>query len=158
MEDGSSIRIDRLRNIEQAYRARVRHAPGDTHARLSLAWCLAFEAIYESGRENEQEVAWANGSGRSDLADTPPFLRPRTPRSGRALLRNCLRQIFAVELLSDRDDERAEATRLRDLIRLTGADSILHEAEARAERTLDRLAAALMSRQGMTDFAAVDPF
>jgi hypothetical protein len=134
--------IDRtaLKQAEKTYRKRLGEEPGDTGARLRLAWCLVLQAFYRAGQES--------------LPAAPP------DGDARDLLKDGLQQTVTVTQLSADPREHREVETLRALVRLSGAEPLVLEAEERAARILSELTRALRDSRDATDSAprAPDPY
>ena len=62
-----------MQAAEQACAARLAQEPGDTAARLRLAWCLAMQACFEAGREQAQMSQCAPDDRATPAASAADF-------------------------------------------------------------------------------------
>ena len=141
--------IDRLKQSERAYNAHLRKEAADTGVRMTLAWCLALQAIYEAG----QTHALAALRSVSETLEEPVgrCLRGALQEVGAPepnvpyLLRSCLQQVVAVTHLSANPQERKDAEKLRALLELSGGEQALLEADESSERILAEITNAILS-------------
>jgi hypothetical protein len=163
--------MDVVRDVEQTYRHRIEKEPVDTGARLRLAWCLVMRAFHEAGRE---EMAWSLCSSNPTRVTVAPTqgddhgscepiqaasLQVGTPESpggsSRCLLAGSLRQASMVLELSTSQEERREAVKLRELIRLSGAQHAITAADDESEQVLSELTRDILSATDNTDVEVI---
>lgn len=135
-----------LRHAELSFLHRLEQEPGDTAARMGLAWCLVVQASFEAGYEDTLDRLRPSEEGAARAAERD---RERLPtggvtglRTSGALLKSSLRQAILVSHLSTNPKERGGSEWLQSLIRLSGGEQALREAEAEAEATLRAMAGA----------------
>lgn len=140
-----------LQDMNQTYRARLLDEPGDVSARLSLAWCLLFQALYQS----HQQAFWQNLLATSD-AEGEFFrnrllsLRPHSQRAAqdaRRLLKDSLFQAATASQLCEQPIERADTAKIQELVTLLGEGKAVVEMEREAGLILERLARAIYSNR-----------
>lgn len=137
-----AVKVDSLWRVERIYRKQLIEEPGDTVARVSLAWCLFMQALHRAGQE----------STATPLLDVtiPPDTVESEPesdalhRDSAHLLQECLRQAIAVIQLSPNPRDHSDVERLQSLIKLSGGEALLADAEEQARRILTQLTRELM--------------
>ncbi len=130
------IQIEALRRSEDIYRARLANEPGDTSARVKLAWCLFMQALYRAGQES---VLGALVSAPEESAAQQSWVQAVMNQGAAELFSECLRQTSTVLQLSPSAGERHDMERLQDLAKLSGAGQAVLEAEEEAARILGEL-------------------
>lgn len=135
--------------MEKSYRQRLEIEPGDTGTRLSLAWCLVVQALYEAGQERMAGRIMAAAKEMSESPDGAPvheaIAAAARERNARQLLKGCLRQALMVTQLSRDPREKADVEKLRTLVSLSGAGQAILEADEEAARILRELTRAIAS-------------
>jgi len=138
-----------LRKAEQGYRRRLEQEPGDTATRLGLAWCLVVQALFEAGQEETlgQLLAAASPGGPTAserIQATLTAAEAAAERDSRTLLRSSLQQALLVSQLSTDPQEKSDSEWLRALIRLSGGEQTLVEAEEEAVTTMRAVTGAVL--------------
>jgi hypothetical protein len=137
--------IESLRRVEGVYNARLAHDPGDHGARMHLAWCLFMQALHECG---QQSVIAALFSPDDQLdARTIKRIRSVLDRDAKRMLRECLRHSVTVIQLSTDPREQRDAQNLQALVRLSGGDPTVQEAEGDGRRIMKSVARELINPQ-----------
>lgn len=133
--------MDALWRVERIYRKQLVEEPGNTVARVSLAWCLFMQALHRAGQESA-----VNSILELALpADQPTGEGQATDRDSAVLLQDCLRQALAVLQLSPDPRDRLDVERLQALVKLSGGAEILADAEEQAHRILTQLTREMMN-------------
>ncbi|HEY3282486.1 MAG TPA: hypothetical protein VGN26_09450 [Armatimonadota bacterium] len=132
------IEIEALKHSEEIYRARLANEPGDTTARMKLAWCLFMQALYRAGQESVLMALVAASGAREDSPEGA-LLKALQSEESSALFGECLKQTNTVLQLSPSDGDRRDMERLQYLARLSGAGQAVVEAEEAAARILGEL-------------------
>jgi|SRR5579871_5060316 len=134
--------IKALQQMERLYLKQLRENPHDLEIRLGLAWCLFMQAIHQSGRESISEAILAEGR----LADHQALYQEMGVFDQQAyrLLKDSLHQTFTIMQLSAQTPQDVE--KLHELIRLSGADQAVSEAESEALNILAKLAEDIFAR------------
>ncbi|MCC2669055.1 MAG: hypothetical protein K0Q72_1526 [Armatimonadetes bacterium] len=134
--------VDALWRVERMYRQRLTDEPGDMVARVSLAWCLFLQALHRAGEEN----ALTGIDSALEEAGIPITemleLGEDDGEEGRAadrLLEDCLRQTVTVLQLSPDPRDRTDVERLQALIRLSGGEAAIADAEDQSRQILVQL-------------------
>lgn len=142
------VDIAHLHEVEAGYRKRLEQEPGDTGARLRLAWCLVLEALYRDGKESmrAQLLAALEGMDEQSSSQIRALLTATEPaaRGARSLLKCCLHQAVIVTQLSLDPEEKRDAERLRTLVRLSGGEEAVLHADDEANRILGEITRALL--------------
>jgi len=135
-----------LRRAEQDYRRRLEQEPGDTASRLGLAWCLVVQALFEAGQEETlcRVPEHPHAPAPPPTATAPAATAPAAERSSRSLLRGSLQQALLVSHLSTDPQEKSDSEWLRTLIRLSGGEKALVEAEEEAVAALRAVTGAVI--------------
>jgi hypothetical protein len=133
--------MDALWRVERIYRKQLVEEPGNTVARVSLAWCLFMQALHRAGQESAVnsvlELALPADPGVSDGHSAD--------RDSAVLLQDCLRQALAVLQLSPDPRDHLDVERLQALVKLSGGAEILADAEEQAHRILTQLTREMMN-------------
>ena len=140
-----------LQDMNQTYRARLLEEPGDISARLSLAWCLLFQSLYQS----HQQAFWQSLLATSEtegefFRNRLLSLRPHTQRSAqdaRRLLKDSLFQAATASQLCERPVERADTAKIQELVTLLGEGKAVVDMERETGLILQRLARAIYSNR-----------
>lgn len=137
-----TLKVDALWRVERLYRQQLVAEPGDTMARVSLAWCLFMQALHRAGQESTApmllELPVPPDTGE---LDPDPLARERDSAH---LLQDCLRQTLAVLQLSPNPRDRTDVERLQALVKLSGGEALLADAEEQARRVLLQLTREMM--------------
>lgn len=132
--------INALRRLEQEYRSRLLQEPGDTGARLNLAWCLVILALFKAGQEETLTLLMRAMSGSDEQAEehlqNALQSTDSAERTAAALLRGCLQQITMVSHLSRDPQEKSDAKKLQDWIHFSGGREAVREADERGAQVL----------------------
>lgn len=141
-EPPKTVRVESLAQAEAACRSRLAFEPTDLGARKKLAWCLFLQAIHQAGQETLLELV------PEELCTEKPAPAGDVPaaRAARELLRECLRQSIAIRQLSTDPQDVHEIDRLQGLVRLSGGEEALFEAEREARGILARVTQELVQR------------
>jgi hypothetical protein len=144
--------MDTLSQTEEAYSARLEQEPGDTGARLSLAWCLIIKALHRAGEEKivARLVSAVDGldeetSRQIQAALAPEATLEQPERDARALLKSSLHQAVMVVQLSRDPREKRDAEKLRALVHLSGGRQMIQESDDEAKRVLEEITQALLN-------------
>jgi hypothetical protein len=137
--------IDALLRIEQVYRQRLLDDPADVAARTGLAWCLFMQALHRAGQE--QMLASLMEAGAELDRQAEAEARAALDQNARDLLRDCLKQTVAVMQLSADPANQSEVERLQELVRLTGEEEALSDAQDEAARILGEITHALLQER-----------
>jgi hypothetical protein len=133
--------MDALWRVERIYRKQLVEEPGNTVARVSLAWCLFMQALHRAGQESA-----VNSVLELTLpADSAANDGQSSDRDSAVLLQDCLRQALAVLQLSPDPRDRLDVERLQALVKLSGGAEILADAEEQAHRILTQLTREMMN-------------
>jgi hypothetical protein len=143
-----------------ACRSRLDEDPGDLAARLALSWRLLFQSLYY---QNQQSF-WTDLLEQADRVDENLGAQLRGIQSEtaggcqdyRLLLRDSLMQAATVAQLSDRNSDRDEALRIRELVQMCGGGLAVEEADLASKRILGRIAKAVCSEKKETEHAVDD--
>jgi hypothetical protein len=119
-----------LERAEHTYRQQLIAHPEDTELRVRLAWCLFMQALHQAGQET------ARGADATALESA---LDPLCERSSHALLKDCLQQTYTVMHVSIRSGDRPDVEKIQELVRLSGRQNLLIQAQDRAAYILARL-------------------
>jgi hypothetical protein len=133
----SVFHVETLKRVETVYRRQLQHDPADMVSRLSLAWCLFIQALHKAGQESALTTLGEPG----DCCSAPSAENPAREQDAQQLLRDCLRQTIMIMQLSPDTRDQSDVRRLRALVKLSGAEQLLSEAEADATRLLQDVAA-----------------
>lgn len=142
--------MDAVTAAEKGCRIRLEQEPGDTSARLNLAWCLALLALYEAGRETSVLQVMKNAEAvdkQTSHRIKAALLAAGSEYPGQkagTFLRNCLHEAMLVMQLSYNAEERAGAQKLRTLMDLSGGGSAIQETDQEADRILATLTRELL--------------
>jgi hypothetical protein len=137
-----TLKVDALWRVERIYRKQLVEEPGDTVARVSLAWCLFMQALHRAGQESTTP-ALLELPVSLDAVELEPDPRARE-RDSAHLLEDCLRQTLAVLQLSPNPRDRTDVERLQALVKLSGGEALLADAEEQARRVLLQLTREMM--------------
>jgi hypothetical protein len=137
------IDVDTLSTLESSCRKRLAAEPEDTQARSNLAWCLFMQAVHQSGQENLLSALYREDGELREKSD--PLLADHLDRDAYQILRDCLQQAVAVVQLSPDERHQSEVGKLHQLIRLSGGEQALQEAEAEAGRIISELTRDLLN-------------
>jgi hypothetical protein len=129
---------DALQRLERRYRRHLAKKPEDMGARINLAWCLFMQALHQAGRESILRTAREVDEG----ADSQRGGRLSAVLNADALqlLKACLQQMHTVQQLSLQARDRVDVEKLQALIRLSGGERAVAEAEQETLRALVTLA------------------
>ncbi len=141
-ETPKAVQLESLAEAEAACRTRLAFEPTDLGARKKLAWCLFLQAIHQAGQEALLDLV----PDELRTAEPTPPERPTHPRGARELLRECLRHCFAIRQLTTDPQDVHEVERLQALVRLSGGEAALSEAENEARGILARVTQELVQR------------
>lgn len=133
----AAIDVDSLSELEASCRKRLAVEPEDTQARSNLAWCLFMQAVHQSGREKLLSALYGDDGILRDGCD--PQLANKLDRDARQILRDCLLQAVAVVQLSPDERHQSEVGKLHQLIRLSGGEQALQEAQLEAGRIISEI-------------------
>jgi hypothetical protein len=125
-----------LERAERTYRQQLIAHPEDTELRLRLAWCLFMQALYQAGQE-----AALNAVER----DSEALPEAECERDSQALLRDCLQQTYTVMHVSIRSGDRPDVEKIQELVRLSGTQSVLLQAQDRAAYILAKLTGEMLN-------------
>lgn len=138
-----TLKVDALWRVERIYRKQLVEEPGDTVARVSLAWCLFMQALHRAGQESTAPALLELPAAALDAVELEPDPRARE-RDSAHLLQDCLRQTLAVLQLSPNPRDRTDVERLQALVKLSGGEALLADAEEQARRVLLQLTREMM--------------
>jgi hypothetical protein len=119
-----------LRRVEHVYRRELAADPGNAHARISLAWCLLVQALLRAGQESVLDRLGGEGQDHAAAA------RRVLEQDAGSLLGDCLRQTLTVQQLSTDPQVQGHAERIQALVRLSGGDQALRDANEDAAQAL----------------------
>lgn len=137
-----TVNVDTLWRVERIYRKQLQEEPGDTVARVSLAWCLFMQALHRAGQESTVSPLL-----EVTCSHDHPEVEVETEvheRDSAHLLQECLRQTVAVLQLSPNPRDHSDVERLQTLVKLSGGESLLADTEDQARRVITRLAHELL--------------
>jgi hypothetical protein len=134
--------ISTLKRVEEIYRKRLVEEPGDMVARLSLAWCLFMQALHQAGQESLLAALAEAGKGQEMPLDEQAS--PAPDHDSSELLTECLKQTITVMQLSPNPQDRTDVERIQALVRLSGEEEALSEAEEEAARILGEMSRAIL--------------
>jgi hypothetical protein len=129
--------LEVLRRREQIDRDRLANEPGDTEARIRLAWCLFMLALYHAGQENIL-TKLLTVSRRSKVA-SGNSLQAALDGGAQEILRDCLRQTCTVEQISADPRDCTDVAKLQMLAKSIGAQEMVTEAQEEAAHILAEL-------------------
>jgi hypothetical protein len=143
---------DVLKRLERSYRRHLAKKPEDMGARINLAWCLFMQALHQAGQESILRIFREVDTG----TDSQRGNRIRTDLDTDALqlLKECLQQMHTVQQLSLHARERVDVEKLQALIRLSGGERAVVEAEKETLRALIKLAQEILQRSAQSESAA----
>lgn len=121
-----------LLRVEEVYRRQLDVEPSDMVARVSLAWCLFMRALHRAGQESV--IQSITLSGRKESVESTPT--PGAVPDAGSILKDCLHQTIAVLQLSGNPQDRTDVRRLQSLVRLSGGEQAVSNAEEEAARIL----------------------
>jgi|SRR5579862_5259075 len=125
-----------LERAEQTYRQQLISHPEDTELRLRLAWCLFMQALYRAGQE---------AAMNAEPSDPDSPSEPRCERDSQGLLRDCLQQTYTVMHVSVRSGDRPDVEKIQELVRLSGTQNVLRQAQDRAAYILAKLTGEMLN-------------
>lgn len=135
------LRLEALIQVEASCRSRLASEPADVAARKKLAWCLFILALHQAGQETLIQILPSEVETVPHSATDSEQFRGRDARQ---LLRECLRQTVAVRQLTTDAQDLLEIDRLQSLVRLSGGEAELTEAEREARSALAKMAHELL--------------
>lgn len=135
------LKVDALRRVERIYRKQLVDEPGDTVARVSLAWCLFMQALHRAGQESTVTPVLELAVPPEPVDGDPQ----KSDRDSAVLLQDCLKQALAVLQLSPDPRDRSDVERLQSLVKLSGGDALLADAEEQSRRILTQLTREMMN-------------
>ena len=121
-----------LLRVEEVYRRRLDVEPSDMVARVSLAWCLFMRALHRAGQESVIQAITITGRTEPAEDSSPPSIGT----DAGSILKDCLHQTIAVLQLSGNPQDRTAVRRLQSLVRLSGGEKAVSDAEEEAARIL----------------------
>lgn len=130
------VSIEALKRSEQICRTRLANEPGDTSARMKLAWCLFMQALYRAGQES---VLSALVSAMEIKEHQGTLVNAIVQEDAAHLFSECLRETSMVLQLSPDARERIDVEKIQALARLSGAGQAVSEAEEAAAQVLSDL-------------------
>lgn len=136
-----ALKVDALWRVERVYRKQLLDEPGDTVARISLAWCLFMQAIHRAGQESTVTPVLELAIPAEPSDEDSPV----GDRDSAVLLQDCLRQALAVLQLSPDPRDRSDVERLQALVKLSGGSELLADAEEQSRRILTQLTREMMN-------------
>ncbi len=144
--------VNLLRRIEDTYTRSLLEKPDDMQVRLRLAWCLFMQALHQAGQESVV-TALVNdeASHRSSGASLLPF-----DKDAYLLLKDCLRQTFAIMQLSPCAQDQKDVRQIQELVGLLGAGQVFTDAKDEAYQILSNLTQDILSMP--EGFDESDPF
>ena len=126
--------VESLSRYERAYRVHLEDDPADMQCRVDLAWCLFMMSLYQAGRESTGDSDCSVGE-LSRFDHTALLKGRRAP----ALLQDCLRQTIIVSHLSRDPSNREDVSSLRRLVKVSGGEAALREADDESDRILSEI-------------------
>jgi len=132
-----TLDVEALKRVEVIYRNRLEDEPGDMVARVSLAWCLFMRAFFQAGRESA--VAVLTPQGKTADPQITHTVESVLDSNARQLLRECLRQTVTVMQLSPNPQDHLYVEKLQSLVRLSGHEDVVSEANDDAMRILTEI-------------------
>lgn len=145
------IDVHTLSTLESNCRKRLAVEPEDSQARSNLAWCLFMQAVHQSGQEKLLSALYREDGQLREKHD--PELTDHFDRNAYQILRDCLQQAVAVVQLSPDERHQSEVGKLHQLIRLSGGEQALEDAEAEAGRIISEIARDLLNEASTGDCA-----
>jgi hypothetical protein len=126
------IQMSSLKRAESIYRTRLANEPGDSTARVKLAWCLFMEAIYRAGQESM--LAALCTTVNLDDEQRSKRMQLIWDQDADQLLNDCLQQTTTVMEISSDPWDRKDVERIKALVKLSGVRKAVSDAEEEAAR------------------------
>lgn len=148
----STFDPDQLQRMIVTCRARLIEEPGDIGVRITLAWCLFFQALHYKHQQAFWQKLYAESEGlgdsfRESLKTLQAQMMKNAP-DGHRLLKDSLMQAATVMQLSALPRERTVAAIIQELATLLGEEQAVAEVDIEAMMILNRVAKAIYSERG----------